>query len=189
MEDSLMKKIVSILVLAVMALSLVVSASAADGINKDEADLLAKFNGVVDSYAGINPGLAGQYKNEAEVALTKVDLDADAVKELSATIDKVVAYAEENGITTKEAAKKALPEVLAMVNDVAAKYGICVTVAADGSVCVTVGNADKAATSDSKLVKQTGVDMTATYIVAGVLVISLVFGLAVVSKKNLLASN
>jgi hypothetical protein len=182
-----MKKIVSIVVVAMMVLSLALSAAAASGINKGEAELLEKFDKVVDSYSFYNKGLANQYKNEAENALTKVDLDDDAVKALSDCIDAVVAYAEKNGINSIEAARKAKGDVVAMVNAVANKYGINVSVGEDGQVCVTV-NGDKVA-SNSGLVKQTGADMTVTYVVIGALVIAFICGVAVVSKKNLLSNN
>lgn len=186
-----MKRLISILLVAIMVVSLAISAAAAGGINKDEAALLAKFYGVVDSYAYLSARLAFQYKNQAENALAKVDLDPAACADLSAAIDAVVGYARANGINTVEAARRALPTVLGMVNGVAGKYGISVYVAFDGSVCVSLGvngTADKAA-STAKIVKQTGVDMTATYAVIGVLFVALVCGLAVVSKKNLLVKN
>ena len=186
-----MKRLISILLVAIMVVSLAVSAAAAGGINKDEAALLAKFNGVVDTYAYLNVRLAFQYKNQAENALAKVDLDPAACADLSAAIDNIVGYARTHGIDTIDAARRALPTILGMVNGVVGKYGMSVYVAFDGSVCVSInvnGTADKAASTD-KIVKQTGVDMTATYAVIGVLFVALVCGLAVVSKKNLLAKN
>lgn len=182
-----MKKIVSIVVVAMMVLSLALSAAAASGINKGEAELLEKFDKVVDGYSYINKGLADQYKNEAENALIKVDLDDAAVKALSDCMDEVVAYAEKNGINTVAAAKAAKADILAMVNAVANKYGINVSVGDNGQVSVTV-NGDKVA-SNSGLVKQTGADMTVTYAVIGALVIAFICGVAVVSKKNLLSNN
>ena len=157
-----MKRLISILLVAIMVVSLAISASAACGINKCEAALLAKFCGVVDNYAYINPGLAAMYKNQAANALAKVDLDAAACADLSAGIDKVVGFAVSHGINTKEAARKALPIVLGMVNGIAGKYGMSVFVGPNGFVYVAIhfcgphnDKCDKLA-STCKLVKQTG---------------------------------
>jgi hypothetical protein len=197
MEDFQMKKIVSILLAAVLVLSLAATAFAADGINADEEALLVKFCAAVDQYAEKSPAHAMQFKNEATSALMKLDLDAAACADLSAGIDKVVAYAEANGITTKAAAKDKAADVLALVNGLVAKYGISVSLSDTlyATVCFTAAdgngaaNTDKASNGGAKIVKQTGVDMTATYAVAAVLVVALVFGMAVVTKKNLLSNN
>lgn len=221
-----MKKIVSILLAAVLVLSLAATAFAACGITADEEALLTKFKAAVDEYAEYSPSHAAQFKNEAANALMKVDLDAAACAELAACIDNVSAAIKEvydsvgigstcvkvgthtntsvnqgDLLLLKAAAIKNAPRILAMVNDVVNKYGMnvslsetfyatvtftTVTVNADGT---TSTSTDKASNGGAKIVKQTGVDMTATYAVAAVLVVALVFGFAVVSKKNLLSNN
>ena len=192
-----MKRIISILVAAVLVLSLAATAFAAGGINKDEEALLAKFFAAVDEYAEKSPAHAMQFKNEATSALMKLDLDAAACADLAAGIDTVLAFAKDNGITTKEAAKANAGKVVALVNSIVGKYGmsVCVSDALFATVCFNACAADgtvetdKASNGGAKIVKQTGVDMTATYAVAAVLVVALVFGFAVVTKKNLLANN
>lgn len=225
-----MKKIVSILVAAVLVLSLAATAFAARGISADEEALLTKFKAAVDEYAEYSPAHAAQFKNEAANALMKVDLDAAACADLAASIDKVSAAIKEvydsvadagvaatskdakrdcapasaakvDRVQLKVAAIKNAPRILAMVNDLVNKYGMnvslsetlyasvsftTVSVSADGTATTST---DKVSNGGAKIVKQTGVDMTATYAVAAVLVVALVFGFAVVTKKNLLSNN
>ena len=59
-----------------------------------------------------------------------------------------------------------------------------VTAGADG---VVAASADKVSNGGAKIVKQTGLSLTATCAVAAILVVALVSGIIVVSRKKLLA--
>jgi len=186
-----------------------VEAKYVNGINSAEEVLYAKFCANVDVYGYLSPAHAAQFKGEALNALMKVDLDSQVCNDLSTGIDAVMGFAAARGIDTIAEAKAAIPAIMSLVNSFANKYGMSVAISAQGFVTVCIG-ADApcaqytACTKDGKviacvdkvsnaactsIVKQTGMDLTVTFAVAALIAISLVFGLVVVSKKQLLANN
>ncbi|MBQ8975399.1 MAG: hypothetical protein IJ072_06735 [Oscillospiraceae bacterium] len=184
------KRILTLVLALVLVVAVAVPAMAASGVNDNEQALLDKFSGVVDKYASAYGKHAEQYKSEAETALTKVDLDAAACDDLAAAIDAVDAILAAKPVATGADAREVLPEVLKTVNETANKYKMNVTVvdkkgdANDGFATVEILG-DTVANTGS-VVKQTGVDMTATIVVAAVLAVALMAGVTVVGKKKLL---
>lgn len=202
-----MKKIISVFILSIFICSCGAYAFATREITPSEEALLDKFSSVVYTHASqfykssdLADDVAEQYRNEAQNALLQVDFSADAIADLSRTIDDVDEYIKDNNITTIDQFKIAAPTIVGMVNDVAGKYGITISIDPEkGFATVHIsspnseesgaGSANKVEvfSTDKNIVRQTGMDITATIIVAGILLISLISGLAIISKKDLLS--
>ena len=194
------KRVITLFMAAIMVVACAFPAFAASGLNADEENLLGQFTTVVESWKGIlGDNLAAQYEEEAERALTQVDLDKAACDELGETIGKVDELLKSSNVATKTDAEGLLPQVLEMVNAVSTKYGM--TVSVDSRTASTPGYAhvtinlttedgeETKAGDDDDAVNQTGVNMTATYTVIALLAVALVAGVVMVKKNNLVGQN
>ncbi len=182
------KRIIAIVLAMVMVCTSAAVAFAAENqVSADEQAVLDEFCTMVDERLGsIDSEIATQYKTEAEMALTKVDLDKTACEELSAAVKAVGKILDDNNATDKKTAAACLPEVLKTVNAVANKYGMDVsvnTLSEKGLATVTI-NGEPAV--EPVKPNQTGFDTTATIVVAALVVVALGAGFVVVTKKNLL---
>ncbi len=192
------KRLLAVVLSLVLVFGSAMTVFAASGVNSDEQAMLDKFSGVVNTWASVlstsptdNGNIANQYIAEATNALMQVDLNADACKDLSNTIDAVASLLESKGCTTRSDLKAALPEVLSLVNGTSQKYGMTVSVdTASGYAKVTIKTAEgkeTEAASTKDAVNQTGVDMTATLAVVAAILFVFAFGVFVIRKDKLIS--
>jgi len=196
-----MKKIITIMMVLAMVVALAVPALAADGVTKDEQELLNYFNGIVDKWAATKTGYskqAEQYKAMAEATLARAELDAAACADLKATAGKVDEYIAGHIPTTEAGVKAFIDAVVAMVNETATKYEIVVAVNGTSELSqvwyknepIVITTTPTTNPGDKNpVVPQTGFDMTGTIVVAVVLAIALLGSAVVISKKRLAANN
>ena len=192
------KRLLAVVLSLVLVFGSAMTVFAASGVNSDEQAMLDKFSGLVNSWASVlstspadNGNIANQYIAEATNALMQVDLNADACKDLSNTIDAVASLLETKGCSTRDDLKTVLPEVLSLVNGTSQKYGMTVSVdTATGYAKVTIKTAegkDTEAASTKDAVNQTGVDMTATLAVVAAILFVFAFGVFVIRKDKLIS--
>ena len=197
------KRIFAIVLMVVMVMCMSMTAFAADGLSGDEQTLLNHFIEVLNKHAdGMGTSRIAQYSAEAERALTVVNLDSSACADLSKCVDDVDAYLIAQNAHKPSDMKKALPQVLNIVNAVSTKYNMTVSVdvskadkSAPASVTIKTpgggGGSDVPAQENQvdiggQIVRQTGVDYAVTAGVLGVFAIGLAsaIGFVLVQKKK-----
>ena len=170
------KTIFAICAMLVLVTAFAVSAFAASGISAEEQKLLDKFKASVKLDDGKTFEIPAIYISQAEQQLTKDELTAAQISTLDKTLDEAFAIIKANNIHNAAEAK-ASPKYDELVKAIqkgcdAAGY------------IVEPGDLEKGA----KIVKKTGVDMTATIVAVIALVSALAVSVAVISKKNLIAA-
>ena len=169
-----------------LALSFAVATPAFAGtINSNEKTLLDKFGAVVDAQVGrtITQQKATIFKSAAENALLDdtIDFDEAACKDLSAKVDEVEKYINEN-ISTPDQARAKYSEIAGMINKTSEKYYITVLLnPADKNGEVQING--KTIGSTKGIVNQTGAGVAQAAIVAGVATATL-GGAFFVARKN-----
>jgi len=155
-------------------------------MNSNEKVVYDKFCAAVDGKVPtlLNQNRANSFKSWAEKALTddSFDLTEADCNQFSAKIDEVLAYIENNGINSTDAALKAYPTIAKMINELSEKYGITVLVnPADHMGELQVNGKTVGTTSTGA--KQTGFGLAQTAVVAGAAAATLA-GAFVVARKN-----
>ncbi len=163
---------------ALLSVTFAIPAFAAE-INADEQKVYDEFAAVVDGKSWLKDEFKNQYKTEAQNALLKVDLDANACAEFSQVVKDV--DAELAGCNSQKEAKQHLNTILKIINDVAGKYNMKVSVNAKNYAVVTVNGSVVATTATG--VNQTGFGLAQTALVLAAAVATLA-GAFVVARKN-----
>lgn len=166
-------------------------------LNSVEEGLLATFSQKLDGYAWLSTkAQKNQYKAEARAALldSRVDLDAAAEKEFNDVITKCDAIVKD--CKTAHEAYEHTSELLAIINPVAGKYNMKVSVDASNKEAIVTISGGNSGSKDSgsksvvastaKTVKQTGYGLgqTAVVVVAAAAALSCAFYVARKSNQN-----
>lgn len=167
-------------VLAAVLLALcVVSTAFAAELNANEQKAYDEFCAILDKYDVANGGWfatshSKQYKEEARSALLNeaVDLDETAYQEFSDVLKKIDPILAK--CNSQRDAWNHYDEIVGLVNGVANKYGMNVSVDADDFEAHVV-------------VKQTGFGLAQTAFIAGAAVLVLCGAFAIAKKNNLFA--
>lgn len=201
-EKTVMKKFITMVMALVLTFGLAVPAFAANEVTANEQRVYDAFVSVVDKYSGFNQkskDRGEQYKAMAEKALIAADLNKAACDDLKACVDRVAAFIESKNPQSAHDMLLLSGDVVTMVNNTANKYGLKVSlsdtsysgvkVLKDGKwVSPEPGSGGSGSGSGSNPIKQTGYDLTATVVVAAMLVMAVGACFVVVGKKNLVVS-
>lgn len=186
-----MKKIITMVMALVLTLGLAVPAFAATGITAKEQKLYDSFAAVVDKWFGFNQKSlerGNQFKSVAYRALMVKDLDKAACDDLQACVDRVAAFIAEKNPQSASDLKKISFDVANIVDETASKYGFKVTLNNDRWSDVQIVWNGKWMSVDKIKIVQTGYDLTATVVVAAMLVAAVGACFVVVGKKGLVVS-
>lgn len=185
-----MKKGILAAILAVLVMAVAVKPAYAGTINANEDKLLGEFNAVVEEYRGmLGDDHANQYESQARSALSNdaIDLNDAAYGEFTQVIKDAKAVLTSNNVTTSAEASKHSAEMLEIINKVATKYNMKVSLDAKHYAVVTVTNPTTGKTSTvastKTAVNQTGFGLAQTAVVAGAAV-AVLAGAAFVARKN-----
>lgn len=196
------KRIFAIVLMVVMVMCMSMTAFAADGMSGDETTLFNHFKDVLNKHSdAFQANRIAQYTAKAEEALVRVNLDSNACADLSKCVDDVDAFITAKNAHTPKDMKAIAPDIVNMVNAVANKYYMYVTVdmtTKEAKAEVTFKNPgwdvpsqDNGAGAqvidiNGNIVRQTGVDYAVTAGVLGVFAIGLAsaIGFVLVQKKK-----
>lgn len=180
-----MKRLVALLMVAVVSVFLVTPVMAASGVSSVEQKMLDEFKANVESKRHLlGDKIADQWETEAEHALMQVELSADACADLTQCMKDVMKYV--TPIATREKLKEVSDEAVAMINKVSKKYGLTVSLSATTGFG-TVKWDGKTIIDPEPPVRQTGTALAPTAVVAAVLLVSLSGAAATVRRKHLFA--
>lgn len=177
------KGFVAIVMATLLSLFAFAPAAFAADMNSNEQKAYDEFCAILDKFeARTNFDHAGQYKSEAKRALldSRIDLDANAYSQFSSIlkqIDGVLADCNTQG----EAWKKR-DQIIPLVNSVANKYKMNVTVDAKTFDATVTIDGDTVASTGS-VVKQTGFSMGEAALMAAVAAVAL-GGAFYATRKN-----
>ena len=171
------KQFFAIAMAVVVALAVMVCASAASGISADEQALLDKFSAGVTADDGSAVVTPATYIANAEEWLAKEDCSAEDLAILNKAVDDIFAIMKANNIhSAKEAQDSAVyADIVSIAQTAADKVGF------------DIWPGDPS-TYGADIVKQTGAAEIATVVVVSLLAVALIATLVVVGKKNLLAA-
>ena len=196
-----MKKIITMMMALVLTFGLAVPAFAANEITANEQRVYDSFVAVVNKWFSFDQksrDRGNQFKRKAEKALLVANLNKTACDDLQACVDRVAAFIADKNPQSSSDLKAISGDVLAMVNATANKYGIKVSLSSDRyadvkMICngkyTSVDDIGQGGSSGgSGGIKQTGYDLTATVVVAAMLVAAVGACFVVVGKKGLVVS-
>ena len=196
-----MKKIITMMMALVLTFGLAVPAFAANEITANEQRVYDSFVAVVDKWFGFNQkslNRGNQFKRMAEKTLLVANLNKAACDDLQACVDRVAAFIADKNPQSASDLKAISGDVLSMVNATANKYDIKVSLSDDRYADVmiiwngkytSVGKIGQGGSSGgSGDIRQTGYDLTATVVVAAMLVAAVGACFVVVGKKGLVVS-
>lgn len=167
-----MKKTIFAVIAALLLVAVLAVAVSAAGISAKEQALLDKFKAGVTLNDGFVVTPPAIYVTQAEQELTKEDFTDEQLAKLEKAMDEIFAMikAEDIHRNIKESAK--YDEMVKIAQKALSEVGY------------TVEPGD--AVNGAKIVKTTGVDMTATIVAVVALVSVLALSVAVIAKKRLL---
>ena len=196
-----MKKIITMMMALVLTFGLAVPAFAANEITANEQRVYDSFVAVVNKWFSFDQkskDRGNQFKRKAEKALLVAELNKTTCDDLQACVDRVAAFIADKNPQSSSDLKAISGDVLAMVNATANKYGIKVSLSSDRyadvkMICngkyTSVDDIGQGGSSGgSGGIKQTGYDLTATVVVAAMLVAAVGACFVVVGKKGLVVS-
>jgi len=196
-----MKKIITMMMALVLTFGLAVPAFAANEITANEQRVYDSFVAVVNKWFSFDQkskDRGNQFKRKAEKALLVAELNKTTCDDLQACVDRVAAFIADKNPQSSSDLKAISGDVLAMVNATANKYGIKVSLSSDRyadvkMICngkyTSVDDIGQGGSSGgSGCIRQTGYDLTATVVVAAMLVAAVGACFVVVGKKGLVVS-
>ncbi len=196
-----MKKIITMMMALVLTFGLAVPAFAANEITANEQRVYDSFVAVVNKWFSFDQksrDRGNQFKRKAEKALLVANLNKTACDDLQACVDRVAAFIADKNPQSSSDLKAISGDVLAMVNATAKDYNIKVSLSSDSFADVkmlwngkytSVDDIGQGGSSGgSGGIKQTGYDLTATVVVAAMLVAAVGACFVVVGKKGLVVS-
>ena len=196
-----MKKIITMMMALVLTFGLAVPAFAANEITANEQRVYDSFVAVVNKWFSFDQkskDRGNQFKRKAEKALLVANLNKAACDDLQACVDRVAAFIADKNPQSSSDLKAISGDVLAMVNATANKYGIKVSLSSDRyadvkMICngkyTSVDDIGQGGSSGgSGCIRQTGYDLSATVVVAAMLVAAVGACFVVVGKKGLVVS-
>lgn len=180
-----MKRLLALLMVAVVSVFLVTPVMAASGVSSVEQKMLDEFKANVESKRHLlGDKIANEWETEAERTLMQVELSADACADLTQCMKDVMKFV--TPITTREDLKEVSDEAVAMINKVSKKYGLTVSLGATTGFS-TVKWDGKTIIDPKPPVRQTGAALAPTAVVAAVLLVSLSGAAVTVRRKHLFA--
>ena len=183
----IMKKgLLAFLLVALLTICAAFPAMAASGLNSSEEDLYNYFKEQVNSKSWLSKELKTNYLSESENALTKVDLDAAACKDLKGAVDAVMKILNDNKVSSLKEAQKFHDDFLAAVNPVAGKYNMKVELDYATGVAKVYVNGSVVADTKST-VNQTGFGTAQTVALSAVIAIAAAGAFIVIRRRNLAA--
>ncbi len=196
-----MKKIITMMMALVLTFGLAVPAFAANEITANEQRVYDSFVAVVNKWFSFDQkskDRGNQFKRKAEKALLVAELNKTTCDDLQACVDRVAAFIADKNPQSSSDLKAISGDVLAMVNATANKYGIKVSLSSDRyadvkMICngkyTSVDDIGQGGSSGgSGCIRQTGYDLSATVVVAAMLVAAVGACFVVVGKKGLVVS-
>ncbi len=196
-----MKKIITMAMALVLTFGLAVPAFAANEITANEQRVYDSFVAVVNKWFSFDQkskDRGNQFKRKAEKALLVAELNKTTCDDLQACVDRVAAFIADKNPQSSSDLKAISGDVLAMVNATANKYGIKVSLSSDRyadvkMICngkyTSVDDIGQGGSSGgSGCIRQTGYDLSATVVVAAMLVAAVGACFVVVGKKGLVVS-
>lgn len=196
-----MKKIITMAMALVLTFGLAVPAFAANEITANEQRVYDSFVAVVDKWFNFDQksrDRGSQFKRKAQKALLVAELNKTTCDDLQACVDRVAAFIADRNPKSSSDLKAISGDVLSMVNATANKYNIKVSLSDDRYADVMILKNGKYISVDcigqggssggSGCIRQTGYDLSATVVVAAMLVAAVGACFVVVGKKGLVVS-
>ncbi len=177
------KRLIAFGMLIVLVVCMSMTVFAANGVSTEEEALLNRFSAILAKYE-VKGAVASQYIAEATNALTKVDLDSNACKEFDGVLTQVDALLASKNAKGNDLRQSA-PQVAALINTVAPKYGMTVSVDTNTTIATVSFGGDVVAKAGTGIINQTGVNTTATVaVIGGIALISLLGVGAFVASRS-----